>query len=135
MISGTLAVYGLPCKPHVARGLFGQVSLMRPLKTIFAERLSQELTDRQLSGNALAKVSGVGQRSVARILVGKQDPTLGMVDDICRALGLQAVQMLTANKRIKGASNVRVLTSPYPPIFKDHPQQGEKSRRVKRRRE
>lgn len=110
---------------------------MRPdLKAIFAERLSQELKARGLSHNQLAKVSGVGQRSISRIIKGEQDPTLGTVQAIADTLGMPVVLFLTANVPTgKPDKTVRYLRNPYPPIIPESPITEKKSHVAKRRRE
>lgn len=109
---------------------------MRPeLKDIFATRLGQVLKERRLSHNQLAKVSGVGQRSVSRIVKGEQDPTLGMVDAIAAALGMPPISLLSANGTGEPHGTVRKLTSPYPPVFAAQQHMEKKSRSAKSRKE
>jgi transcriptional regulator with XRE-family HTH domain len=142
-IGHTLAVSGLRRKPDVAMSLFGQVSRMRSdLTRIFTRRLQEEMELRGLSGNALAKRSGVGQRSIARILLpeehkDKQTPTLDKIDALAKALGVPGWFLLmdanTAEQRVIRApvaaqpDGVYKLPPPYPPVF-SKPKTGKKSR-------
>src|SRR2546421_39579 len=65
-----------------------------------ARRLREEMDARgQLSGNVLAKRAGIGQRSVARILLpdghkDQQTPSLDVVDKLSNALGVPAWALL-----------------------------------------
>lgn len=51
----------------------------------------------QTTQNRLARLSGVGQRSIGRILKGEQIPSLDICDQIAHAFGLRAWQMLLPN--------------------------------------
>ena len=90
----SLAVSGLTCKPHVASAGFRQsFDVPLPLPVLFAKRLQEEMDERGLSDNALAKLAVVGQRSVSRILlpVGHKDrqvPSLELVEKLTGALDL-----------------------------------------------
>lgn len=77
-----------------------------------------------MSGNELAKMAGVGQRSVARILLpdghkDQQTPSLDVVDAIARALGVQAWFLLrdftTAEQRRIRAP---VAADPAPGVYR-----------------
>lgn len=107
---------------------------MPSLTELFALRLEQEMENRGLSANALAKVSGVGQRSISRILRKEQSPGLDIVEQLALALGLPAVWLLEARgSTSKNSGKVVPLPNPYPPIFAAKQHEGKyRSRRGKR---
>jgi transcriptional regulator with XRE-family HTH domain len=130
MVNDILAASGLERKPHVARRSFcDPYGVDSDLQELFVRRLEEEMKARAMSGNALASLSKkmgfpIGQRSVARILLGKQDPTLQKVHAITQALGLPAWALLMETGQIEqrvirpvaAAQNVVRLPNPYPPI-------------------
>lgn len=99
------------------------------LQALFVERLKEELADKKLTPNAfavLAKQHGVGYGSIFRILKGKQDPTLSMVNAIADALGLPTWYLLTRKDQveervIRMPANVVTLPDPYRRIMPPKP--------------
>lgn len=57
------------------------------------KRLMQE-HEPPMSQPVLASASGVGQRSIGRILLGEQNPTLEMCDKLARVFNLRTWQLL-----------------------------------------
>lgn len=119
------------------------------LTKLFARRLQQEMKRHQpeFSGNALAKAAGVGQRSVARILLpdgdpNQQTPSLDIVSALANALGVPAWFLLMERDQVeeriirpplaaqRGA--VYNLPAPYPPVFPP-PKRTRKPRSVRKK--
>lgn len=102
------------------------------LQAMFAKRLGEEMDERKLSGNDLARIaqkSGrrLGQPTISRILNGKQDPGLEKIDAIADALGLPAWYLMTDAAHVEQrvirtppAPNVVKLASPYQRILLGH---------------
>jgi len=68
------------------------------MKTALANNLRKIMFDREISGLALANLSGVPQPRVSAILSGQtQDPRIGTVLKIAGALGV-TVEELTGDK-------------------------------------
>jgi transcriptional regulator with XRE-family HTH domain len=110
------------------------------LAKLFARRLQEEMDARQLSANALAKLAGVGQRSISRILLpeghkDRQTPSLDIVDSLARALGLPPTWLLEA-VGITSSRQQKVVSLPtrYPPVFAAQ-QQTKNYRSAKKKRE
>jgi transcriptional regulator with XRE-family HTH domain len=65
---------------------------------MYKERMAGNLkawrARRGLTQQALAAKSGVGYASIARIETGEQDPTIGMLERLAEALGVDAVALL-----------------------------------------
>lgn len=130
MVSDILAASGLQRKPHVARRPFcDPYGVDSDLQELFVRRLKEEMAARAISANALASLakkmgSPIGQRSVSRILLGEQDPTLQKVHAVTQALGLPAWALLMESGQIEqrvirpvaAPQNVVKLPNPYPPI-------------------
>lgn len=130
MVSDSLAASGLPRKPHVAkRGFCDPYGVDSELQELFVRRLEDEMGARHISANALASLAKkmgypIGQRSISRILLGEQDPTLKKVHAITQALGLPAWALLMEAGQIEqrvirpvaAPQNVVKLPNPYPPI-------------------
>lgn len=116
------------------------------LQKVFIRRLDEEMQARHISGNALAvaaKVHGLklGQRSIARMLKGEQDPTLEKLEVISYLLGIPAWFLLTdqAEQRIirpptveKASSGVVAFPNPYPKVFRKTLDESRKNLRTKR---
>lgn len=124
MSTASLAVFGLMRKPHVASPIFGQLSPMREsLQELVVRRLGEEMAERRLSANGLARLCGVGQTSISRILAGKQDPGLEKLEELSVGLGIPAWYLLveknTAQAKIIRPPSTKVvpLPSPYPRVF------------------
>jgi transcriptional regulator with XRE-family HTH domain len=73
---------------------------MHGLKTEETEyavsRLSAYMNSRGLNESALADVSGVGQSTISKILLRKQEPSLDILQKLFRGLGLQLTDVLRA---------------------------------------
>lgn len=116
------------------------------LQKLFVRRLDVEMKARGLSGNGLASLAKrhgikLGQRSVARILAGEQDPSLAKLEAIAYVLGLPAWALLTdqAEERVirpptvEKTSTGGVLAFPnlYPKVFRKTPTEEAKISRSK----
>jgi transcriptional regulator with XRE-family HTH domain len=59
----------------------------------FARRLKRWRAERQMSQAALAKASGVSREYIARLELGLQDPTLGTVQKLAKALKVRVGEL------------------------------------------
>lgn len=59
----------------------------------FARRLKQWRAKRQMSQAALAKASGVSREYIARLELGRQDPTLGTAQKLAKALKVKVGEL------------------------------------------
>lgn len=68
---------------------------MPNIADIVAANLESLMEDRAISSdNALAKLAGVNQKTVWRILNKRQSPTVGTMEKLAKPFGLQAWQLL-----------------------------------------
>lgn len=134
MDTTNLSVSGCSVNPHVDTARFCHRGGMKPtLQKLFVIRLKEELEIRRISGAALAKLTKqigmpLAQSSVSRILAGKQDPSLEMVESISEALGIPPwfLMMQSGEVEQKIIRAPSVVHSPtvtpfpaYPKIFQD----------------
>ena len=128
MIERSLAVFGLERKSYVASPKLGHLTPMREtLQNLVVRRLAEEMQERRLSANSLARICKVGQTSISRILAGKQDPSLEKIEELAAGLGVPPWYLLvereaTASKVISPPSPkprevVVSLRAPYPRVF------------------
>lgn len=143
MTGSSLAVFGLTRKPHVAKCDLRHFSAMGDsLLERFSSRLQEEMERRELSANQLAKLSQVGQTSISRILAGKQDPSLEIVDSLSKAMGIPAWFLMVAANSVQttiiqppgvdNSTSVISLPKRYPPIFTAE-QQGPAAKKTRAR--
>ncbi len=99
------------------------------LQELFVRRLSEELEARMMSTHAVVRIAKtlghkIGKSSVARILAGKQDPTLRMVHIFSEVLGLPSWTLLMETGQIEQRvirpipQNVVKLPEQYSGIFR-----------------
>ncbi|MBI4560550.1 MAG: helix-turn-helix transcriptional regulator [Candidatus Rokubacteria bacterium] len=60
----------------------------------FAMRLKRLRAERKLSQAAMAEKSGVSREYIARLETGKQDPTLGTLQKLAKALKVKLPDLL-----------------------------------------
>ena len=60
----------------------------------FAMRLKRLRADREMSQADLAKASGVSREYIARLELGQQDPTLGTLQKLARALKVKVGELV-----------------------------------------
>jgi transcriptional regulator with XRE-family HTH domain len=60
----------------------------------FAMRLKQLRAKRKMSQADLAKSSGVSREYIARLELGRQDPTLGTLEKLAKALKVKAAKLI-----------------------------------------
>ena len=60
----------------------------------FAMRLKRLRAERQISQADLARASGVSREYIARLELGQQDPTLGTMQKLAKALKVKAGELL-----------------------------------------
>jgi transcriptional regulator with XRE-family HTH domain len=60
----------------------------------FAMRLKRLQTDRQMSQADLAKASGVSREYIARLELAQQDPTLGTLQKLAKALKVKVGELV-----------------------------------------
>jgi transcriptional regulator with XRE-family HTH domain len=138
MTTTTLAVSGYAVKPYAVKHRIWHAGIVpTPLEMLFAERLKEEMDERDLSANALAKAAKargfkLGQTSVSRILDGKQSATVEKLYEISETLGLPAWYLLTKKDQVQQRvisppvekslqRKVLELPRPYPKIFTKKP--------------
>lgn len=112
----------------------------KTLRELFVDRLKDELEERKISVNGLARLvkGDVGYGSVSRILAGKQDPTLAKVEALAKAVGLPAWALMVEagqveQRVIRPPQNVVKLPNPYPKIFPPASESPSKAKAKKRR--
>jgi len=97
----SLGVSAYLCKAHMPK-VKPQTSLMKsnPTSTV-AENLRALMLDAGMinskgepNQSSLARACGADQRTIGRLLVGDQSPTVEMLEVVARAFGLHAWQML-----------------------------------------
>lgn len=122
---------GRKCHPHGVKS---------ELQRLFVKRLEEERKARGFSINGLARATKgrVGYASVNRILAGKQDPSIEIIEALVDALGLPAWAFFTEadqmeQRVIRPPQNVIRLPDPYPRIFSRKPEEPS-TRKVKRKR-
>lgn len=62
--------------------------------TMFAKRLKQLRTARTLTQEALATKAGIARTYLARLELGQQDPTLGTLKKLAKALRVKVGRLL-----------------------------------------
>lgn len=108
------------------------------LQRQFVERLVEEMTQRDISDNALARASQgrISQTMISAIKRFDHDPTLEKVNAIADALGVPAWFLMTRQgeqRVITPPKNVVHLPSPYPKIFSRKPEEKSRLRPTGRR--
>lgn len=83
------------------------------LQKKFGRRLAEEMKARSVSGGELARrVAGLGEKfgvsTISRIKNGLQNPSLDVVDKICRAMDLPAWFLMTDDAQVEQ----RVIKTP-----------------------
>jgi len=68
-----------------------------------AQALKDWREARGISQRDLADKSGVGYASIARIETGRQDPTVGMLERLAKALDIDVVDFFTTPKTTRPA--------------------------------
>ena len=67
---------------------------MKNPKKTFIARLKALRTKRGLTQTALAKQAGISREYLARLEIGQQDPTLGTMTKLAKALKVRVVELL-----------------------------------------
>jgi transcriptional regulator with XRE-family HTH domain len=70
---------------------------MTPI-TDFAKRLKELRAKRGLTQAQLAKLSGVSHSYLSRIEIGMQEPTLGIIEKLAKALKVKPSELLEYGK-------------------------------------
>jgi transcriptional regulator with XRE-family HTH domain len=132
MSDRSLYISGTGVNPYVYKRRFCDAAgVQQPdenLKKLFARRLREQMEDQGLSGNELAKLAKVGQSTVSRVLTGKQDPTLEVIESLASGLDYPAWALLLDSRHIEQRlikpvlapapqEKVVRLPTPYAPIF------------------
>lgn len=73
-------------------------------KTDVAVRLQRYLDEREISGNRLAKISGVSQSAVSAYLRSQKSPNITNLKIICDALGISLSEFFSDQSETGGAA-------------------------------
>jgi transcriptional regulator with XRE-family HTH domain len=64
------------------------------LRQAMAKRLRQFRNERDLSQRSLAEKAGISREYLARLEVGRQDPTLSTLEKLAKALGVKPGRLI-----------------------------------------
>lgn len=67
------------------------------LEAFFVERLTELMTERNLSRYKLGKITGITQASLSTILSGKCAPSLSTIEKLCTGLGINVSDLFNMN--------------------------------------
>lgn len=85
-----------------------QAENVTPARRALAENLRRIFAEREINSSAVAKKSGIAQRTIHDMLMGAHDPGLGKIDKVAQALGLHAWQLLHSAQEAKAIELVEV---------------------------
>ena len=95
-------ISGTSVNPHVhSRGFCDARSVKFDLQKTFIQRLQEEMGREQISGNELARRSGIAQSTISRTLKGKQELTLSRIGMLADALNVPAWCLLADPSQIE----------------------------------
>lgn len=98
-IERMLAVYGSLGQAASGSQIDADCGAVKALTSteIFRTNLARLMAEQDVSQARLSRESGVGQRSIGRILVNQQNPSLDICDAIAKVFKLSTWQMLQPN--------------------------------------